>query len=91
MPLQAEDAKQEENDKVATSAASLPADYTLKGNLVDADADIQGVPPARASNANIELAPSTPDNAISFTEPAAQAKSYRDDAGMHSPSTCIPG
>lgn len=88
VPLQAEDTKQEENGKVATSASSLPADYTLKGNLVDPDAEIQGVPPARASNAKIELAPSTPGSEMSFTEPSDQAKNYHDDAGIHSQSSC---
>lgn len=83
MQLQGEETKQEENGKPATSAASLPADFTVKGNLVDANAEIQGVPPARASNAEIELAPSSPDSETSFTEPTEQAKSYHDDSGAN--------
>jgi hypothetical protein len=79
--LQAGETRQEQVGKTAISATSLPADYTLKGNLVDANAVIQGVPPVRSSNATIELIPSSSGAEISFTEPTEEAKSYRDDSG----------
>lgn len=87
MQVQGEESKQEENGKETATAASIPADFTVKGNLLDADTVIQGVPPARASNATIELAPSSPESEYSFTEPSEQAKSYRDESGELSLAT----
>lgn len=79
--VQAQDSAPVETKAETASAASLPADYTLKGNLVGADVDIQGVPPARSSNAKIELAPSSSGSEVSFTEPTEDAKGYKDDTG----------
>jgi hypothetical protein len=79
--LQAAESGSEEGSGNIQCASSLPADYTVKGNLLDAATEIQGIPAPRASAGCIELAPATNGTRCLFSEPESDAQAYQDPAG----------
>lgn len=62
-------------------ACDLPEDFTVQGHLLDADADIQGLPAPRLSKCNIVLAPAGSCEPIEFMQPSQAEQNHRDAEG----------
>ena len=65
-------------------SSELPADYTLKGNLLPAGTVIQGIPAVRMRQFEIELAPAASPNVgdKAALGPSSEQLSYRSAEGM---------
>lgn len=72
----------EEEHTQGQKACDLPEDFTLQGNLLDADADIQGMPAPRLSKFRIELAPPGSCDPVSFKQPSTTEQQHRDPDGI---------
>lgn len=73
----------EEKSSKGQKACDLPDDFTVNGNLLDADAEIHGLPAPRLSKFRVILEPATAGCAVEYSAPCSAAKLYRDPEGVH--------
>eukprot|EP00892_Ulva_mutabilis_P009896 jgi/Ulvmu1/7279/UM035_0067.1 len=76
--------KAEEVHTKGQKACDLPEDFTVKGHLLDADADIQGLPAPRLSKCNVVLASAGSCEPVDLNQPTASEKARRDAEGRYS-------
>lgn len=81
LPSMQEHKAAEEVHTTGQKACDLPEDFTLKGNLLDADADVQGLPAPRAPKFKIVFAPAGSCDPVDFAQPSAAAQQHRDPEG----------
>lgn len=72
---------EEELHTKGQKACDLPEDFTSRGNLLDADADIKGLPAPRAPKFKVVIAPAGSCDPVDFTQPSAIAQQHREPEG----------